>query len=103
MNRHDAVKILGIQADISEGALKKRYHELMRMTHPDETGSHDYPYEAHEINSAYEFMLQNIYEIQKKEAKNKEKTVKWNAPVNGNAYIERSIYQYFEDENGNNI
>lgn len=51
LNRIEAAKILGIHADVSEDELKKRYRELMRMTHPDE----DFP-----------LFLKSLYETAKK-------------------------------------
>ena len=53
MNRKRALKIRGAGTDTDIRDLKKRYRELMRMTHPDSVKENDYPYEVHEINEAY--------------------------------------------------
>ena len=47
MNRKRALKILGAGTDTDIRDLKKRYRELMRMTHPDSVKENDYPYEVH--------------------------------------------------------
>ena len=61
MNRKKALKILGAETDTDIRDLKKRYRSLMRMTHPDSVKEHDYPYEVHEINEAYNYLLLHLY------------------------------------------
>ena len=97
------MKILGVMSDISEDELKKRYRELIRMTHPDEVKSHDYPYEIHDINRAYEYLLSHLMDEHRKQVYKEKKKTHWNAPMNPNAYCERPIYQYYQDEEGSNI
>lgn len=107
MTRKEACKILGILPDISEADLKKQYRSLMQKVHPDAAEAHNYPYEANDINVAYEFLLEHLHEKQKREnrrtAKRMAEHIKWNAPINPNAFAEREIYQYCEDQDGQRI
>ena len=103
MNKHKACEILGILPDTGIEELKKRYHLLMVVTHPDSVSEHDYPYEVHEINRAYEYMLDHLEEEQIREKTLETKRIRWNAPVNPNAFAARPIYQYYEDEDGNRV
>ncbi len=103
MNKHKACEILGILPDAGIEELKKRYHLLMVVTHPDSVSEHDYPYEVHEINRAYEYMLDHLEEEQIREKTLETKRIRWNAPVNPNAFAARPIYQYYEDEDGNRL
>lgn len=57
MTKDKAFKILGLAGNSSLEDCKKRYRTLMLMTHPDMNEDHDYPYEASEINVAYEYLL----------------------------------------------
>ena len=100
MNKSLACEILGVFPDISANELKKRYHTLMVVTHPDSVSGHDYPYEVHEINEAYSYLLEHLIDEEIRERTREEQRIRWDAPVNPNAYTERPIYQYYEDENG---
>ncbi len=103
MNKPTACTILGVRPDIQPDELKKRYHTLMMLTHPDSPEEHEYPYAVHEINVAYEYLLKHIKEeTRQKEAEEKTR-IRWNAPENPNAYAPRDIYQYVDDAEGNRI
>ena len=103
MNKKKALKILGAKDDTDIRDLKKRYRELMRMTHPDSVSEHDYPYEVHEINEAYNYLLSHLFDDEEGSTKSGEPKIRWNAPINANAFTKRPIYQYVEDANGNII
>ncbi|MCQ2492882.1 MAG: J domain-containing protein [Lachnospiraceae bacterium] len=107
MTQKEAKVILGIMQDVTEEQLKKRYRYLMQKVHPDAVEAHDYPYEANEINVAYEYMLEELKKrqtkVDKRLKKKEEERIKWNAPTNQNAYAEREIYQYFEDADGERV
>ena len=102
MNRKKALKILGVTSDTDIRALKKHYRKLIRMTHPDSVAEHDYPYEVHEINEAYNYLLSHLLDDEG-ESKDGGPKIRWNAPVNANAFTDRPVYQYVEDANGNII
>ena len=103
MNKPTACTILGVRPDIQPDELKKRYHALMMLTHPDSPEEHEYPYAVHEINVAYEYLLKHMKEeTRQKEAEEKSR-IRWNAPENPNAYAPRDIYQYVDDAEGNRI
>ena len=94
---------MGVEPDITPEELKKRYRALMLITHPDSADEHEYPYEVHEINAAYEYLLNHMEEeIRIREAREKNR-IRWNAPQNPNAYAPRDIYQYYDDPDGNRI
>ena len=103
MNRKKALKILGAETDTDIREIKKRYRELMRMTHPDSVKEHDYPYEVHEINEAYNYLLTHLFDDEGQDNGSGGTKIRWNAPVNANAYAQRPVYQYVEDANGNII
>lgn len=103
MNKPRACAILGVESDIQIDDLKKRYHALMMLTHPDSLEEHEYPYAVHEINVAYEYLLKHMEEeIRLNEARESTR-IRWNAPQNPNAYAPRDIYQYYDDPDGNRI
>ena len=103
MNRKRALKILGAETDTDIREIKKRYRELVRMTHPDSVKKHDYPYEVHEINEAYNYLLTHLFDEEGQDNGSGGTKIRWNAPVNANAYAQRPVYQYVEDANGNII
>ncbi len=103
MDKKKALRILCAKADTDIRGLKKRYRDLMRQTHPDAVAEHDYPYEVHEINEAYNYLISHLFEDHSSPEGTKEPHIHWNAPINPNAYTDRPIYQYVEDANGNII
>lgn len=103
MTRKNALRILGAAADEDIRELKRKYRKLMRKTHPDSVSEHDYPYEVHEINEAYNYLLSHLFDDEWGDAGPGEPKIRWNAPVNANAYTQRPIYQYVEDANGSII
>lgn len=103
MTRQEACKILDVYPDISAEDLKKRYRKLMNITHPDSGKEHDYPYDASEINVAYEYLLTHLMDQVKKKRVKEKHQIKWNAPVNPNAFVDREIYQFYEDQDGNRL
>lgn len=101
MTREKALQILGLQDPVHGTEIKKKYRALMLMTHPDMAENIPYPYEASEINVAYDYLLANLgkpWEHSNK--KQKETKLRWNAPVNPNAYAEREIYHSVESSDG---
>ena len=103
MDKKKALRILCAKPDTDIRGLKKRYRDLMRKTHPDAVSEHDYPYEVHEINEAYNYLLSHLFDDDYSAEGAKEPQIRWDAPANPNAYRERPIYQYVEDANGNVI
>jgi hypothetical protein len=103
MDRKKALRILCAEPHTDIRGLKKRYRDLMRKTHPDAVAEHDYPYEVHEINEAYNYLLAHLFDDDETSEGAKEPQIRWNAPINPNAFCNRPIYQYVEDANGNII
>lgn len=108
MNRKQAQAILGIDSDYTTEELKKRYRALMLITHPDTRTEHHYPYDAGEINAAYEYLVNHSGKekitVDKKPFDQEGDTrSNWNAQINANAYAERNIYMNVEDSNGDVI
>lgn len=101
MNRTDAVKIIGLGDDFSLNELKKKYRSLMLVAHPDSNMEGDYDYDASEINAAYEYLLENINYHNEYSDKVIHQSIRWNAPINQNAYSSREIFHNIEDSNGN--
>ncbi len=103
MDKKKALRILNAKPDTDIRLLKKRYRDLMIKTHPDAVTEHDYPYEVHEINEAYNYLLSHLFDDEGENNGSGGPKIRWNAPVNENAYTKRAIYQYVEDANGNII
>lgn len=100
MTKKEAVRILGIADNFTKETLKKRYRALMMVAHPDAGAENAYPFDARDINAAYEYLL--LYQ-DKKVGTTKKKVQKWNAPENPNAYVERDIYHTVEHADGEPI
>ena len=103
MERQHALNVLGLRETSDRRIIKKKYRALMHVVHPDAqaAGGSSYEYSAHEINAAYE-VLMNAEESPEtifKKKKSGEKK-RWNAPVNESAYAEREIYGYAEGADG---
>ena len=103
MDKKKALRILSAKPDTDIRGLKKRYRDLMRKTHPDAVAEHDYPYEVHEINEAYNYLLSHLFDDEGENSGSGGSKIRWNAPVNANAFTGRPVYQYVEDANGNII
>lgn len=106
MTREQALEIMRVGQNYTKSELKSKYHSLMILTHPDSAPDHDYPYEASDINVAYEYLLEHVGEKVAPHSDStsyKSTTIKWNAPVNEGAYAPRDIYHNVEDEDGNII
>lgn len=103
MKQEEAYKILGISEGVSETELKKRYRELIALTHPDSGTINTYPFEAHDIIKAYKCLLDNRNKEERKAKKKSESRTGWNASLNPNAYMDRPVYQYVEDSDGQRI
>ena len=58
---------MGMDNNYTKETLKSRYHSLMLLTHPDAAVAHDYPYEASDINVAYEYLLEHYGEEDEEE------------------------------------
>lgn len=101
MTRREAITILGLSVDYSKEELKKRYRELMFLTHPDSVDEHKYPYEASDINIAYEYLLSNpVKNIERSSKKSENNRRHWDAKENYNAYSIRDILHNIEDADG---
>lgn len=123
MTRDEAYQILGVRQEEDRKQIKKKYHQLIAKVHPDteihrtmaqgiqlQNRETSCKYNAQEINAAYSFLMKTDAalenEVWKKEAsfyKRQEKQVVWKVPVNPQAYVEREIFQYAEDAEGNKI
>lgn len=104
MTTNKALAILGLNKSYTDEELKKTYRSLMILTHPDSVESHDYRYDASDINAAYEYLLKNKSYIKCDKSKPEKKSATaWNAAINKNAYCEREIYHTVEDYEGNII
>lgn len=101
MNRKLAFKILDIPESSNLEDIKKKYKLLMMTTHPDMMCDYDYPYNASEINVAYDFLEKNFYSFQTEKTVSDRNVDLWNAPINESAYCERDIYGYAENLSGN--
>lgn len=109
MTLRKAYQVLGISQGAGKSEIKKRYRKLMQQVHPDANASlqGNYLYSAQEINHAYAILmkekpadLENInYDGLHPGSKDK-KNAAWDAPVNGNAFVEREVLQYVEDYDG---
>jgi len=103
MTRNKAIRILGLHNDCTKDDIKKKYRMLMKQIHPDITSEHDYPYDASDINTTYELLMNDSYEniTEEKTSHNRQKSsIRWNAPINNNAFCERDIYHNVEDADG---
>lgn len=98
MNKSQALDILGVLPDTTESELKKKYRTLMVMTHPDSVSEHDYPYDVAEINAAYSYLIDHLHEEISAQKEKESSRIRWNAPVNHNAFTERPVYQYYDDK-----
>lgn len=107
MNHKKTYQILGIRPDTSLEEIKKKYRALMILTHPDSGEESNYPYDASSINLAYEYITKHgIMADRIKNHNFEEKTapvIRWNAPVNPQAYAPRSIFHTVEEKHGISI
>ncbi len=102
MDRQQAFRILGIAETSDKRIIKKKYRTIMHVVHPDAHaggGGQAYEYTAHEINAAYEFLMNTAQENAPAVQKPSKKKA-WNAPENESAYTEREIYSYAEGAEG---
>lgn len=108
MTVNEAYQILGIQPGTGQDEMKKKYRQLMLQVHPDmkEASGKRYRYNAKEINLAYALLKKNyteeaaVFHGEKGHGAGKEKQDKWDAPVNEYAYMEREVFHYVEDREG---
>lgn len=113
MTRDKALLILGLHNIDNDEDIKKKYRILMKQIHPDNKAVCDYPFEASEINAAYDYLMNSdmSWKIGKpaKKADTSTKKAKsdvssgiskWNAPVNIRAFEAREIYHKVEDMDG---
>lgn len=84
MTKEIAYKILGLTPGTDFTEIKKKYRQLMHRVHPDTEAF---------STSAYDFTAQEINEASKQ--------MKWNAPLNKNAYTTRTVYSGTFPENIN--
>lgn len=121
MTKKEAYRILGLPSEAGIHEIKKRYRQLMLQIHPD-TGavSKDaYTYDAQAVNLAYSILVKGGFDEGKRNSRGaggpkgeasfhgkkghgaeKEKKAAWDAPVNANAYMEREVLHYAEDQEG---
>ena len=129
MTKAMAYKILGITPGTALTDIKKKYRQLMHRVHPDTEAfsTRAYDFTAQEINEAYDFLRKNMPEerlgkadknttsSRKQHGKtayrqsywdenattgSTAKQMKWDAPLNKNAYTARTVYHYAEDADG---
>ena len=126
MTKEIAYKILGLTPGTDFTEIKKKYRQLMHRVHPDTEAfsTRTYDFTAQEINEAYDFLRKNIADdrfekYNKNTGTDKKrhgkttyhqsyregnattaKQMKWNAPLNKNAYTTRTVYHYAEDADG---
>ena len=129
MTKAMAYKILGITPGTDFTEIKKKYRQLMHRVHPDAEAfsTRAYDFTAQEINEAYDFLRKNrtdsfsgqvtknttsgrkqhgkavyhqSYRDENTTTGSTAKQMKWNAPLNENAYTKRTIYHYAEDADG---
>lgn len=112
MHPEKAYKIMGLTPDADVETLKKKYRELMHQVHPDVGNKEVSEEAAYQLNEAYEVLLKHCGNGKGTDSGNKNSSKKknpnkpadlWNAPVNANAYCDRAVFQYMEDEEGNHI
>lgn len=106
MTTKEALSILGLSGMATLDILKRRYHHLMLIAHPDAREDHGYPHDAIAINLAYEYLTKNwkYTEHTSRKAENpKARAARWNAPVNAYAYAPRNIYHTVEDVDGRHV
>lgn len=100
MNHKLAQKILGVRDETPLRDIQKKYRELMILTHPDMMLNHGYPFDAADINAAYEYLMKNGKVVDVVEMEDDANINLWNAPMNDNAYAKRGILTYVEDSFG---
>ena len=129
MTKAMAYKILGITPGTGFTEIKKKYRQLMHRVHPDAEAfsTRAYDFTAQEINEAYDFLRKNrtdsfsgqvtknttsgrkqhgkavyhqSYRDENTTTGSTAKQMKWNAPLNENAYTKRTVYHYAEDADG---
>lgn len=129
MTKAMAYKILGITPGTDFTEIKKKYRQLMHRVHPDAEAfsTRAYDFTAQEINEAYDFLRKNrtdsfsgqvtknttsgrkqhgkavyhqSYRDENTTTGSTAKQMKWNAPLNENAYTKRTVYHYAEDADG---
>lgn len=116
MDIEKACEILGLEAGDSLEEIKRKYHRLASELHPDteKYKKTESDITIAEVNAAYEFLMKQggftqleDYLKKKKQgkisAKHEKVSEKWDALENPGAYVEREIYQYAEDQEGNPI
>lgn len=104
MDRLSAFRILGIEETSDKRIIKKKYRAIMHVVHPDAIafgGEPAYEYSAHEINAAYEFLINSAPDkAAGAAAKSNAAKNRWNAPENEYAFTGRAIYSYAEGADG---
>lgn len=113
MTAEQAKKILGVSDGMDSQEIKKNYHRLLHLVHPDASvtrGDHPVPeYTVDEIRLAYETLCgKRAGRGKKPDAEHKKDVHKnkkqkencWNAPELQQAFRSRKIYQTLEDADG---
>ena len=106
MDYEQALKILDLKTVTEVKEIRTNYRRLMRRVHPDVLTDGEvsgYKYSAHEINTAYEYLIKDIQLPYAKKNTEVGRNKCWNAPINETAYIQREIYQYAEGSDGSRI
>ena len=86
MERKEAYRILGISNHDSMTDIRRKYHKLMMIHHPDAQGGYDLIV-SQQINEAYRFLR----EVLEKDGII-EDAASWNAGLNPDAFCGRSIF-----------
>ena len=101
----EAYHILGLSPQSTPKEVKRQYRRLMQQVHPDvfANGKTGDILLAQKINLAYSLLKGQMGEVSSQPSRKKEKTWEnsWDAPVNPQAYTEREILHYAEDQEGN--
>lgn len=119
MDRFLACKILGVDENIGMKEIKRKYHKIISMVHPDSGEESDYGYTAQEVNEAYAYLEKHFSDVKNGPFhdgdatrgnlhKNVHKTAEnsqnsrpiWNGPISEAAYCQRNIYEHVTDEDG---
>lgn len=108
MTRQEACRVLGISGILNQEQIKKRYHQLLHLVHPDTAAFRDhetieYPYDIHEITTAYSVLSGSPPEEDDWIKENPDARDMWDAKVQESAFCEREILQHVEDYDGSVI
>lgn len=85
MDKSEAYRLLGISKKDSAVTIKRKYHRLMHMHHPDSTGKDDL-YMSQRINAAYQLIKDDV------QNGISDDLIEWESDINPYAFCERSVF-----------